>query len=135
MVAQSDAATLRLGAVTFLVRDYDEAIHWFTQVMGFTLQANQDMGQGKRWVRVAPAGGGSALILAKAQGAAQLAAVGQAAGGRVAYFLEVADFAATHSRLLQAGVRFREAPRHEAYGIVAVFDDLYGNGWDLIQPA
>jgi catechol 2,3-dioxygenase-like lactoylglutathione lyase family enzyme len=126
---------MKLATVTYLVRDYDEAIGWFTACLGFTLLEDTDMGDGKRWVRVGAADGGSTLLLAKAQGAEQVAAIGRANGGRVSYFLQCTEFFATHQRMLKAGVQFRESPRHEAYGTVAVFDDLYGNGWDLIAPA
>jgi catechol 2,3-dioxygenase-like lactoylglutathione lyase family enzyme len=125
---------MKLAHVTFLVRGYDEAIAWFTQALGFELVENADLGHGKRWVVVAAPGGGSRLLLAQADGAAQAAQVGRAAGGRVAYFLQTDDFARDHAAMLAHGVRFRETPRHEAYGTVAVFEDLYGNGWDLIQP-
>ncbi len=125
---------LSLQAATYLVRDYDEAIAWFTKALGFRLAEDTDMGGGKRWVRVAAGDDGHALILAKAQGAEQIDAIGKAVGGRVAYFLHCGDFAATHARMTAAGVRFRETPRHEPYGTVAVFEDLYGNGWDLIGP-
>jgi len=124
----------RLAQVTYLVRDYGEAIDWFTRCLGFVLIENTDLGQGKRWVLVGPEDGGSRLLLAKADGPQQQSAVGQAAGGRVAYFLHTDDFTRDHAAMLARGVVFREAPRHEAYGTVAVFEDLYGNGWDLIQP-
>lgn len=127
--------TLRLAAVSFLVRDYDEAIHWFTTVLGFALVEDTALGGGKRWVVVAAGDGHTRLVLAKAASPEQQAAVGRAAGGRVAFFLHTDNFADHHARLQAAGVVFREAPRHEAYGTVAVFDDLYGNGWDLIGPS
>ena len=123
-----------LAAVTFLVRDYDEAIAWFTTCLGFQLREDTQIGGGKRWVRVAPDDQGPCLLLAKAADSEQEAAVGNAAGGRVAYFLYTDDFAAKHHLMLEAGVHFREEPRHEAYGTVAVFEDLYGNAWDLIEP-
>jgi catechol 2,3-dioxygenase-like lactoylglutathione lyase family enzyme len=123
---------VKLGAVTFLVRDYDEAIAWFVGVLGFDLQEDITLSETKRWVRVAAPGGETSLLLAKAEGANQVAAMAKVAGGRVGFFLHVDDFEATYRRLLARGVHFREAPRHEAYGSVAVFDDLYGNGWDLI---
>jgi catechol 2,3-dioxygenase-like lactoylglutathione lyase family enzyme len=125
---------MKLAAVTYAVRDYDEAISWFTNVLGFVLQEDLVLGDGKRWVRVSTPGGETSLLLAKADGANQLAAVGQAAGGRVGFFLHVENFEVMHSQLLARGVQFRELPRHESYGTVAVFDDLYGNGWDLIGP-
>lgn len=124
----------RLAHVTYLVRDYDEAIDWFTRCLSFALIENTDLGQGKRWVLVGAQGGGSRLLLARAEGAWQQAAIGQAAGGRVAYFLQTDDFARDHAAMLANGVSFREAPRREAYGTVAVFDDLYGNGWELVEP-
>jgi catechol 2,3-dioxygenase-like lactoylglutathione lyase family enzyme len=127
--------TVSLAAVTFLVRDYDEAISWFVDCLGFELIEDTVLGDGKRWVRVAAPGGSTSLLLAKAVGSNQLAAVGQAAGGRVAYFLNTADLDATFARMTGSGVRFRETPRTESYGKVAVFEDLYGNGWDLIEPA
>ena len=125
--------TQHLGAVTFIVRDYDEAISWFTRVLGFALVADTDLGSGKRWVLVGPTGGGTRLLLAKADGAEQAAAIGHAVGGRVAFFLHTDDFAGDHAAMLARGVKFREAPRYEAYGTVAVFEDLHGNGWDLIE--
>jgi catechol 2,3-dioxygenase-like lactoylglutathione lyase family enzyme len=124
-----------LAAVTYLVRDYDEAISWFVQALGFVLVEDVRLSGAKRWVKVAAGEGGTTLLLAKADTAAQAAAIGKAAGGRVAFFLQTADFTASHARMLAAGITFREQPRHEAYGTVAVFEDLYGNGWDLIQPA
>ncbi len=123
-----------LHAVTYLVRDYDEAIAWFRDVLKFDVLEDTPIGQSKRWVRVAALGGGSCLLLAKAEGEKQRDAVGHAAGGRVAFFLHTDDFAADHARMLAKGVTFREPPRHEPYGTVAVFEDLYGNAWDLIEP-
>jgi catechol 2,3-dioxygenase-like lactoylglutathione lyase family enzyme len=123
---------MKLSAIAYLVRDYDEAIAWFTSALGFSLIENSEMGDGKRWVLIEA--GGVRFLLAKAVGNKQIAAIGNAAGGRVAYFLNTDDFARDHARMLAAGVKFRELPRHEAYGTVAVFEDLYGNGWDLIEP-
>ncbi|MCA0433578.1 MAG: VOC family protein [Proteobacteria bacterium] len=125
----------QLSAVTFLVRDYDEAIAWFTQALGFLLLEDSKLGENKRWVRLAASEGGTCLLLAKAEGSAQQDAIGHAAGGRVAYFLSTSDFHESYARMQKAQVRFREEPRHEPYGTVAVFEDLYGNAWDLIQPA
>lgn len=123
-----------IGAVSFLVHDYDEAIAWFTGAMKFDLIEDQPLGDGKRWILVGPRGGaGTRLLLAKAEGAEQVTAVGKAAAGRVAFFLYTDDFSRDHAAMLTKGVFFREAPRHEAYGSVAVFEDLYGNGWDLIE--
>jgi catechol 2,3-dioxygenase-like lactoylglutathione lyase family enzyme len=127
--------TLALSAVTYLVNDYDEAIHWFTQSLGFQLLEDTEMSEGKRWVRVAPSNNGTYFVLAKASSLSQQQAVSNAAGGRVAYFLYTDDFTKSHARMINAGIEFREPPRHESYGTVAVFEDLYGNGWDLIGPA
>lgn len=126
----------RLATVAFLVREYDEAIEFFTGALGFALVADRPLEEGKRWVVVAPpGGGGAALLLARAATPEQAARVGDQAGGRVFLFLETDDFAAAHARMRERGVRFAEAPRHEPYGTVAVFLDLYGNRWDLIEPA
>lgn len=126
--------SIALSAVTYLVRDYDEAIVWFTQKLGFALVEDTLLLNAKRWVKVAAGQGNTCLLLAKAEGSEQIAAIGKAAGGRVAYFLYTDDFTGTHARMLAADVKFRETPRNEPYGTVAVFEDLYGNGWDLIQP-
>ncbi|RZJ97064.1 MAG: VOC family protein [Brevundimonas sp.] len=125
----------RLGAVSLLVRDYDEAIAFYVGKLGFDLTSDTDMGGGKRWVTVRPKGGDAALLLAKATTPEQVARIGDQAGGRVWLFLETDDFARDHAAWTAAGVIFRETPRHEPYGVVAVFEDLYGNAWDLIQPA
>jgi catechol 2,3-dioxygenase-like lactoylglutathione lyase family enzyme len=125
---------VKLATVSYLVRDYDEAIAWFREKLGFEVKADTPLGEGKRWVVVAAKEGGARLLLAKAEGKEQKAQIGKAAGGRVAFFLETPDFAKMHEAMSRAGVRFL-APRHEAYGTVAVFADLYGNKWDLIQPA
>jgi len=121
-----------LGAVSLLVRDYDEALAFYVGALGFVL--NEDVDQGdRRWVRVTPRGGQTSLILARASTAEQAARIGDQSGGRVWLFLETDDFDRDHAAFTTAGVRFREAPREEVYGRVAVFEDLYGNGWDLIQ--
>lgn len=122
-----------LGPVAFLVRDYGEAIRWFTEKLGFQLLEDTDLGAGKRWVRVGVEGG-TQLLLARADGSKQKAAVGNQAGGRVFLFLRTDDFSRDHAAMLGKGIRFREAPRFEPYGTVAVFEDLYGNPWDLIEP-
>ncbi len=126
---------MRLASVALVVRDYDEAIRYFVDVLGFVLVEDGDLGAGKRWVRVAPPGGGTALLLARAIGADQVEAVGNAGGGRVAFFLEVEDFRVTYDAMRARGVVFQEEPRHESYGWVAVFADLYGNRWDLIETS
>ena len=125
----------RLGAVSLLVRDYDEAIAFYVGKLGFDLSEDTDMGGGKRWVTVTPKGGETSLLLARATTPEQTARIGDQAGGRVWLFLETDDFARNHAAWTAAGVRFREAPRREAYGMVAVLEDLYGNAWDLIEPA
>lgn len=124
----------KLAHLTFLVRDYDEAVAWFTGALGFTLVENSDLGAGKRWVLVEPGQGGARLLLARAATPEQAAFIGKQGGGRVFLFLETDDFARDHVAFTARGVRFLEAPRHEAYGTVAVFEDLYGNRWDLIEP-
>ena len=123
----------RLGAVSLLVREYDEAIAFYVGVLGFELTADIDQGR-KRWVTVRPKGGDTALVLARATTPEQVSRVGDQAGGRVWLFLETDDFARDHAAWTAAGVVFREAPRHEPYGVVAVFEDLSGNAWDLIEP-
>ena len=125
----------RIGAVSLLVREYDEAIAFYVGILGFNLSEDTDMGGGKRWVTVTPAGGETALLLARATTAEQRARIGDQAGGRVWLFLETDDMMRDHAAWLAAGVRFRETPRHEPYGKVVVFEDLYGNAWDLIEPA
>jgi catechol 2,3-dioxygenase-like lactoylglutathione lyase family enzyme len=124
-----------IGDVTLLVRDYDEAIAFFTQALGFELLKDMQLGGSKRWVLVAPHGGvGSQLLLAQADGPEQMARVGNQTGGRVFLFLHTDDFWRDYKAFQAAGVVFREAPRDEPCGTVAVFEDLYGNGWDLLQP-
>jgi catechol 2,3-dioxygenase-like lactoylglutathione lyase family enzyme len=124
----------RIATIALVVRDYQEAIDFYCGAMGFAVVADTDLGGGKRWVLVAPAGGGARLLLARAEGDAQQDAIGNQTGGRVGFFLETDDFARDHAAFTAAGVRFIEAPRHEPYGTVAVFEDLYGNRWDLIEP-
>ena len=124
----------RLGAVSLLVRDYDEAIAFYVGKLGFDLSEDTDIGGGRRWVRVTPKGGETSLLLAKAVTDDQRARIGDQAGGRVWLFLETDDFERDHTAWSAAGVVFRETPRHESYGKVVVFEDLYGNAWDLIEP-
>lgn len=124
-----------LGAVSLLVRDYDEAIAFFVGVLGFELTEDTDLGGEKRWVRVTPKGGQTSLLLARATTPEQIALIGDQAGGRVWLFLYTDDLYHDHAAWSEAGVVFREAPRHELYGKVLVFEDLYGNAWDLIEPA
>jgi catechol 2,3-dioxygenase-like lactoylglutathione lyase family enzyme len=123
-----------IALVAFLVRDYDEAIAFFTQKLGFSLVEDTDMGAGKRWVVVAPSNSaGSALLLARAVTPEQSAAIGNQTGGRVFLFLHTDNFARDHAAMQSKGVRFLESPRSEPYGTVAVFEDLYGNKWDLLE--
>ena len=124
-----------LAHVALVVRDYDEAIAWFTDRFGFILLADEyQPAQDKRWVLVAAAGStGTSLLLARAATPEQEAFIGNQAGGRVFLFLETDDFARDHQAMTAKGVRFVRAPKTEPYGTVAVFEDLYGNLWDLIQ--
>ena len=131
----------RVATVTLLVEDYDAARDWFVERLGFAVvsdaalaQDNKD-GAPKRWLVVEAPGGGCRLLLARASSAAERAAVGRQTGGRVFGFLETDDFARDHAAFRAAGVEFAEAPRHEPYGTVAVFVDVAGNRWDLIEPA
>jgi catechol 2,3-dioxygenase-like lactoylglutathione lyase family enzyme len=123
-----------LGAVALVVRDYDEAIAYYTGVLGFTLVEDSPRGAGKRWVLVAPPGAQETrLLLAQAKNEAELAAVGRQTGGRVFLFLHTDDFWRDHRAYTARGVRFIEPPREEGYATVVVFEDLYGNRWDLLQ--
>ncbi|RWE44667.1 MAG: VOC family protein [Mesorhizobium sp.] len=125
----------RVATVALVVADYDQAIAWYVGRLGFLLLEDVDLGGGKRWVTVAPANGqGARLLLAEASDEAQRKSIGNQTGGRVFLFLETDDFAGDHAAMLQKGIEFREAPRFEPYGTVAVFADLHGNLWDLIQP-
>ena len=123
-----------LGLVTFLAHDYDESTSFFVDKLGFSLVEDNDMGHGKRWV-VVSSGGGASLLIAKADGEEQQASVGNQAGGRVGFFLTTDNFERDYTTWTERGVKFRELPRTEPYGVVAVFEDLYGAPWDLIQPA
>ena len=123
----------RLSQLTFLVRDYDEAISWLTTGLGFLVFEDTPLAGGKRWVVVGTPGG-ARLVLGRAASPAQAATIGRQAGGRVFLFLETDDFKRDHAAMIARGVKFLEAPREETYGTVAVFEDLYGNKWDLLQP-
>ena len=123
-----------ISSLTLVVRDYDEAISFFTEALRFDLLEDTPLEDGKRWVRVAPAGSsGAALLLAKAATPEQLAHVGNQTGGRVFLFLQTNDFWNDYNFMKARGVRFTEEPRQESYGRVVVFLDLYGNKWDLVQ--
>lgn len=125
---------------TIIVDDYDRAIGFFTGALGFDLVEDSPAlttndGRPKRWVVVRPPGGQTGILLARADGEYQTAAVGNQVAGRVGFFLRVDDFDATFGRMTAAGVRFLTAPRTEPYGRVAVFLDISGNRWDLLGPA
>jgi catechol 2,3-dioxygenase-like lactoylglutathione lyase family enzyme len=123
-----------IALATLVVRDYDEALAFFTDALGFAMVEDTPLGGGKRWVVVAPPGGhGAGLLLAQAATPEQDAHVGNQTGGRVAFFLHTDDFWRDYRRMQAHGVRFAEEPRQEAYGTVVVFYDLYGNKWDLVQ--
>lgn len=124
----------KLSLVSLVVRDYDEAIAFYTGCLGFNLEADMHMGEGKRWVVVRPPSGGTGILLAEAKNESEASRIGNQTGGRVFLFLETDDFARDHAAILAKGVKFHEAPRHEPYGTVAVFEDLYGNLIDLIEP-
>ena len=124
-----------IASMTLVVRDYDEAIAFYTEKLRFDLIEDTDLGDGKRWVLVAPRGSSETrLLLAEADGKEQEAAIGRQTGGRVMFLLFTDDFARDHAAMTAAGVTFLEVPRHETYGTVAVFQDLYGNKWDLLEP-
>src|SRR5579863_6217348 len=123
-----------IGHVTLVVRNYDEAIAFFTKAMGFELLEDSQLDSQKRWAVVGPRGStGTTLLLAEAATPEQRASIGNQTGGRVFLFLQTDDFGNDYRRMVAAGVRFDEQPREESYGTVAVFEDLYGNKWDLIQ--
>ena len=122
--------------VAVVVRDYDEAIAFYRDTLHFDLIEDTPLGAGKRWVLMAPPGGGGAsLLLAKAATPAQESRIGNQTGGRVFLFLHTDDFWRDYRDLRSRGVRFAEEPRKEPYGTVAVFVDLYGNRWDLVERA
>lgn len=123
-----------LGHVTVLVRDYDEALAFYTKALGFRVIEDSALGEGKRWVLVGPPGSvGTRLLLAKATTPEQAGSVGNQTGGRVFLFLQTDDFWRDYRSMKSKGITFREEPREEPYGTVVVFEDLYGNKWDLVQ--
>jgi catechol 2,3-dioxygenase-like lactoylglutathione lyase family enzyme len=126
---------MRLARFTIVVADYDQAIAFYVETLGFELLEDTPLDGAKRWVRVRPPGSDAELLLARAAAPAQEAAIGNQAGGRVLLFLETDDLERDHQALLARGVRFVRPPSREPYGSVAVFEDLYGNRFDLIEPA
>lgn len=124
----------RIATVALVVADYDAAVRWYVDKLGFAVAEDVDLGQGKRWVTLSAGERGARLLLAKADGGEQSARIGDQTGGRVFLFLETDDFARDHAAMRAKGVSFQEKPRLEAYGTVAVFADLHGNLWDLIEP-
>ena len=124
---------MRLCLVTLAVRSYDVAKAWYLDRLGFSLVEDTDLGGGRRWLVLSPGQGGADILLAEAKNAAERAAIGSQTGGRVSFFLHTDNFARDYAVMIAKGVTFREGPRHEAYGTVAVFEDLYGNLFDLIE--
>ena len=124
-----------LGHVALVVRDYDEALAFFTRALNFRVVEDTRMSEDKRWVLIAPPGSsGTTLLLARAATAEQASHVGNQTGGRVFLFLHTDDFWRDYNEMIARKVKFTRGPREEPYGIVAVFEDLYGNQWDLLQP-
>lgn len=124
-----------LALIALVVKDYDEAIHFFTQKLKFTLVEDTSISKEKRWVVIAPPGSkGCNILLAKAVGEKQEFSIGNQTGGRVFLFLHTDQFEADYNNLIEQEIKIIRTPTHEAYGTVAVFEDLYGNWWDLIEP-
>ncbi|WDZ76963.1 VOC family protein [Ensifer adhaerens] len=125
-----------IARIALVVPDYDAGVAFYCGKLGFDLVEDTRLDEDKRWVVVRPKGAvETSLLLAKADGERQQAAIGNQTGGRVGFFLFTDDFTRDHAAMLAAGVVFLEAPRHEPYGTVAVFSDPFGNHWDLLQPA
>ena len=125
----------RIAHIALVVRDYDEAIQFYTEKLDFQLLEDTTLSPDKRWVLVAPPGAKECcLLLAKAANEQQAASIGNQTGGRVFLFLFTDDFWRDYNKMLERGVHFVRPPKQEAYGLVAVFEDLYGNLWDLLQP-
>ncbi|WP_298443086.1 VOC family protein [uncultured Ferrimonas sp.] len=124
----------QIGCLALVVENYDDAIEFYTQKLRFELVEDTDLGGGKRWVQIAPPNAiGTNLLLAQASNSQQHAAIGNQTGGRVFLFLHTNDFWRDYQQMQANGVIFNEAPREETYGTVVVFQDLYGNKWDLLQ--
>ena len=125
----------RIAHIALVVKDYDEAILFYTEKLGFTLVEDTQLSETKRWVMIAPPGAKECfLLLAKADSAKQLASVGNQTGGRVFLFLHTDNFWRDYQNMIEKGVHFVRPPKEEVYGTVAVFEDLYGNLWDFIEP-
>lgn len=125
----------QIAHITLVVHDYDEAIEFYTTKLDFDLIGDTTLTDGKRWVLIRPKGGrGCSILLAKATNEVQIKSVGNQAGGRVFLFLYTDDFSRDYQKMQSKGVKFVRAPVKESYGTVAVFEDLYGNLWDLIEP-
>lgn len=122
-----------ISTIAVVVPDYDEAIAFYVEKVGFELVADVNLGRGKRWVQVGPKGAKMSLLLAKANTPRQTAAIGNQTGGRVGFFLETENFERDHMAMIANGVVFEDVPREENYGTVAVWRDPYGNRWDLLQ--
>ncbi len=122
-----------ISAFAIVVPDYDEGIDFYVNTLGFELIEDTRQSETKRWVLVAPKGADTRVLLAKAVGAEQSAAIGNQTGGRVGFFLNTDDFETDYKNMKNAGVYFEEDPRYEPYGSVAVFQDPFGNRWDLLQ--
>src|SRR3982074_603458 len=123
-----------LGHVALVVREYDEALAFFTRTLNFRVIEDTCLSEDKRWVLIAPPGSqGTSLLLAKAATPEQVSHIGNQTGGRVFLFLHTDDFWRDYNEMKARGVKFRESPREESYGTVAVFEDLYGNKWDLLE--
>lgn len=125
--------TLSLAMTTIVVDDYDRAIEHYVSGLGFSLLEDTPLNSEKRWVVVTPGLSGGKILLAKASGENQVTAIGNSTGGRVAFFLHTDNFDSTYQEYLARGVEFIESPRHESFGKVVVFKDIYGNKWDLIE--
>jgi len=129
-----DTPKQKIAAIALLVRDYDEAKDYYSAVLGFDVLEDIPLGNGKRWLVVSPPGlAGAQLVLAQASNAEQVTRIGNQTGGRVLLFLHTDNFQRDYETYRARGVSFRETPREEPYGTVAVFQDLYGNLWDLIE--
>lgn len=133
MTRPDETMGARISALALIVPDYDQGIAFYGDVMGFRVVEDIDQGR-KRWIMMEPPGGGVRIVIARAEGERQIAAIGNQAGGRVWLFLQTDDFWRDHKRMIAAGVFFEEEPRIESYGTVAVWRDPWGNRWDMIGP-